>query len=351
MKQIYLSIFLLILLTCSGGQGTESKFQKKPAKVTEPQGLVLRDAPSIKGKQLALMRDGEEVMVLRDDGPEETLFGRKSRWFEVDYKGMNGFAFGGFLEYKGKQVTSKNQSIDKGKGFKNSIGMEFALIPSGEFLMGCSHGDIDCNENELPQHKVKITKSFYMGVFEVTQGQWEKVMRNNPSYFSKCGLDCPVESVSWDDTQVFIQKLCKMENLNPCTYRLPTEAEWEYSARAGTSTKYYWGESLDESYLWYKKNSGKQTHPVGKKKPNLFGLYDMIGNIDEWVQDWYEEKYYAKSPSNDPKGFESGGSHLFRGGSWDSIESRSRVSARIGLTGFKLDFKAYGIGFRLIKTE
>ena len=174
-------------------------------------------------------------------------------------------------------LMSKVGQPDKNR--TNSIGIEFALIPSGSFQMGCSDGDVDCQDDEKPQHKVTISNSFYMGKYEVTQGQWKRVMGNNPSYFKNCGENCPVEQVNWNDVQDFIKKLCELEKMNPCKYRLPTEAEWEYSARAGGSTrsstggsKYYWGETINDAYLWYDGNSGNTTYPVGKKKPNSWGL-------------------------------------------------------------------------------
>ena len=233
--------------------------------------------------------------------------------------------------------------VTKDKIFINSIGMEFVKIPEGSFLMGCSSGDTECENNEKPQHKVTISKSFYMGKFEVTQGQWKKVMgegflgfgEKNPSYFKSCGDDCPVENVSWNDVQEYIKKLCELEKMNPCKYRLPTEAEWEYSARTGGSTrsptggsKYYWGDSINDEYLWYDGNSGNTTHPVGKKKPNAWGLYDMTGNVWEWVGDWYDNSYYKNSPSADPKGANSGGFRVLRGGSWDFYAGFSRLSSR-----------------------
>ena len=220
------------------------------------------------------------------------------------------------------------------KTFINSIGMEFVKIPAGSFLMGCSQGDSECGEDEKPQHKVTISKSFYMGKFEVTQGQWKKVMgegflgigENNPSTFKSCGDDCPVETVSWNDVQEFIQKLNEKEGSNK--YRLPTEAEWEYSARAGSKTKYYWGETINDWYLWYDNNSGKATHPVGKKKPNAWGLYDMTGNVWEWVGDWYGSDYYKNASGNDPKGSNSGEYRVLRGGSWYINASYSCLSSR-----------------------
>ncbi len=344
MKKILL--FPFILLFCSSPQG-------RTAKVIEPEGLILRDRPTMQGRQLALMKEKEEVLVQRDDGPEDTLHGRKSRWFEVKYKGIKGYAFGAFLEYTGKQNSVTNK-LDFPKEFPktitNSVGMEFVLIPAGEFLMGCSDGDKECYDWEKPQHKVKITKPFYIGKVEVTQEQWEKVTGNNPSYYKDCGKDCPVEKVSWNDAQEYIEKLCKKEKtflqiitFQKCRYRLPTEAEWEYSARAGTAAKYY-AENPD-SIGWFDENSGVKTHPVGQKKPNAFGLYDMLGNVWEWVSDWYAEKYYSTSPDTDPVGPDKGSYRVLRGGSWSSYVRYTRASLRNDINP---DYGSSSFGFRLV---
>jgi formylglycine-generating enzyme required for sulfatase activity len=252
-----------------------------------------------------------------------------------------------FPEPEPEPEETVNVSLPTGKTHKNSIGMEFVEIPSGEFLMGCVKSDTKCGNDEKPQHKVKITKSFYIGKFEVTQGEWKKVMGNNPSDFVNCGEDCPVENISWNKAQKFIGELCKREEQSPCKYRLPTEAEWEYSARAGGSagSKYYWGDSNNDEYLWYDENSGKTTHPVGKKKPNAWGLYDMSGNVWEWVGDYYNDTYYKNSPSADPKGANSGAYRVLRGGSWGNNARGSRLSDRI--IG-KPDFRHFTDGFRLV---
>jgi formylglycine-generating enzyme required for sulfatase activity len=265
-------------------------------------------------------------------------------------------------------LMSKMGQPDKNR--TNSIGIEFALIPSGSFQMGCSDGDVDCQDDEKPQHKVTISNSFYMGKYEVTQGQWKRVMGNNPSYFQNCGENCPVEQVSWNDVQDFIKKLCELEKVNPCKYRLPTEAEWEYAARAGATTELYNGKLENNGFFesknldrigWFAGNAkatygggysirdlGKidglefykdaphqfvGTQVVGKKEPNAWGLYDMIGNVWEWNEDWYVEKYYDKTPLLDPKGADKGEFRSLRGGSWNDVARFSRLSIRfiIGL--------------------
>jgi len=248
-----------------------------------------------------------------------------------------------------KKMIYSSDFVFDGKIVTNSIDMDFVKIPAGSFLMGCSTGDTECEDNEKPQHKVRITESFYMGKYEVTQGQWKKVMGNNPSYFQNCGENCPVEQVSWNDVQDFIKKLCELEKMNPCKYRLPTEAEWEYSARAGGKTKYYWGDNINDAYLWYYGNSGYATHLVGKKKPNAWGLYDMIGNVWEWVGDWYDDSYYKNSPSADQKGAISDEyrvSRVIRGG---PRRYRDAWGSRLSMRGYDyFDNRGNYCGFRLV---
>jgi formylglycine-generating enzyme required for sulfatase activity len=173
--------------------------------------------------------------------------------------------------------------------------MQFVKIAPGEFMMGCSVGDIDCNADERPIHRVQITKEFEIGKYEVTQAQWEAVMGSNPSTMK--GQDRPVESISKQEVQDFLNKLNARND--GYRYRLPTEAEWEYAARAGSKESY--AGRLDE-IAWYAGNSEDETHPVGKKKPNAWGLHDMQGNVREIVSDWYASNYYNNSPVSDPAG-------------------------------------------------
>jgi formylglycine-generating enzyme required for sulfatase activity len=182
---------------------------------------------------------------------------------------------------------------------KNAFGMEFVKIAAGEFMMGCSPSDDQCAADENPRHRVEITKSFEIGKYEVTQGQWVAVMGTNPS--SNKGETRPVETVSKLEAQEFIAKLNARND--GYRYRLPTEAEWEYAARAGSDSSY--SGPLDQ-VAWYAANSDDETHPVGQKKPNAWGLYDVQGNVREWVSDLYSPAYYNVSPAANPTGPEPG---------------------------------------------
>lgn len=228
--------------------------------------------------------------------------------------------------------------------FTNTIGMEFVLIPAGSFIMGVAKGPGE-QDPETPAHPVTITKAFHLGKYEVTQGQWQAVMGMNPSQFHDPSR--PVEQVSWKDVQEFIQRLNALEKGD--RYRLPTEAEWEYAARAGTTTRFYWGddERVVGQYAWYNNNSDQQTQPVGQKLPNPWGLYDMAGNVWEWVGDWYHDAYYARSPAVDPQGPDEGANRVVRGGGWHRFKGSMRATTR--------DFNSPGRqapdqGFRLVRT-
>jgi formylglycine-generating enzyme required for sulfatase activity len=230
------------------------------------------------------------------------------------------------------------------KTYTNSIGMKFVLIPAGTFMMGADKEFEEAEDYEQPRHQVTISKPFYLGVYEVTQQQWKDVMGNNPSNFK--GRDNPVETVSWEDVQDFIRRLNQKEGHS--RYRLPTEAEWEYAARAGSTSTYFFGD--DESqlgdYAWYPGNSGRTTHPVGQKRANDWGLYDILGNVWEWVGDWWGETYYASSPSADPTGPISGAYRVDRGCGWNLVARLCRSASRFGLApaarsgycGFRLVF-------------
>jgi formylglycine-generating enzyme required for sulfatase activity len=220
--------------------------------------------------------------------------------------------------------------------------MEFVQIPAGKFMMGSNSGDND----EKPIHEVSISKAFYLGKYEVTQAQWQAMMGANSSRF-KNDPNFSVENVSWNEVQDFINKLHDEEK--GVKYRLPTEAEWEYAARAGTTTAYSFGDKPDElgEYAWFFDNARRTTHPVGQKKPNQWGLYDMHGNVWEWVQDWYSKDAYKALTSTavDPQGPATGSYRVFRGGCWgnnliSAYRSAQRrydaPSNRNGYLGFRL---------------
>ena len=219
----------------------------------------------------------------------------------------------------------KELTVDLGKGVK----LEMILIPAGEFLMGSPDSDKDAYIGEKPQHRVRITKPFYLGQYLVTQEQWEAVMGSNPSYFK--GPTNPVEQISWRDCQQFLGKLNTKSAAGGEQFRLPSEAQWEYACRAGSTTRYCFGDDDSKlgEYAWYDANSGRKPHPVGGKKPNAWGLYDMHGNVWEWCQDWYKDGYYAKSPMDDPIGAATTGlCPVFRGGSWESSNGCCRSAHR-----------------------
>ena len=198
----------------------------------------------------------------------------------------------------------------------NGVKLDLVLIPAGEFLMGSPDADVAASRDEKPQHRVRITNPFYLGKYLVTQQQWEAVMGGNPSRFK--GPRNPVEQVSWDDCQVFLEKLNAKAGKEPGKFALPTEAQWEYACRAGSGGRYCFGD--DESrlgdYAWHSMNAGDRTHPVGEKKPNAWGLYDMHGNVWEWCADWYDGRYYTTLPSDDPTGPTGGSYRVCRGGCW-----------------------------------
>jgi formylglycine-generating enzyme required for sulfatase activity len=231
-------------------------------------------------------------------------------------------------------------TVDLGNGAK----LELVLVPAGEFLMGSPVADKDAFSDEQPQHRVRITKPFYLGKYQVTQEQWKAVMGSKPSFLK--GPKHPVELVSWDDCQKFFGKLNGKSGKGSGTFQLPSEAQWEYACRAGSKTKYCFGD--DEArlgdYAWYAANSNGKTHPVGAKKPNAWGLYDMHGNVWEWCQDWYDGGYYAKSPVDDPRGPARGSGRVARGGGRAAIAKLCRSAVRYS---FKPAHSDFNLGLRV----
>jgi formylglycine-generating enzyme required for sulfatase activity len=217
----------------------------------------------------------------------------------------------------------------------NGLGMRLAVVPAGTFLMGSPEADRDAFPDEKPPHPVRIERPFLLGVYPVTQGEFRAVTGRNPSKFQTSGRDTsrrPVESVSWQEAIEFCNALSEAEGLAPFYlssegepidpdadgYRLPTEAEWEYACRAGSKTRYYFGDDPARlrDHAWYRDNGESRTHTVGQKRPNAWGLYELHGNVWEWCWDGYDADYYAASPESDPWGPGQAETRVLRGGSW-----------------------------------
>ena len=276
--------------------------------------------------------------------------------------------------------TPRPPKVDHGL-ITNSIGMKLSLIPSGEFLMGTPRGESQSYTHEKPRHRVRITRPFYLGIYEVTQSEYREQMGTNPSHFSVggegkdkvAGMDTarfPVENVSWLDAMAFCNELSKREGLRPCYgsareviaegtgYRLPTEAEWEYACRAGTTTAFTFGDRISSTMANFNGTVNyngsamgpylERTAPAGDYRPNAFGLFDMHGNVREWCSDWIGDKYYAKSPVDNPPGPTQAASRVIRGGGWDNIPSICR-SAHRGWVG--PGQRNNSLGFRVVRVQ
>jgi formylglycine-generating enzyme required for sulfatase activity len=222
----------------------------------------------------------------------------------------------------------KHLTVDLGNG----ITLELALIPAGRFMMGSSESETSSlpalpahPTNESPLHEVNITRPFYMSAYKVTQEQYQQVMGANPSRFS--GQNLPVDAVTWDDAANFARRAAAKANRK---VHLPTEAQWEYAVRAGTGTRYTFGEDENKigEYAWYRENGKGMTHPVGEKPPNAWGLFDVHGLLWEYCSDFYADSY-AGAGSTDPSGPASGQAHATRGGTWGSRPPFLRSAIRV----------------------
>lgn len=246
-------------------------------------------------------------------------------------------------------VPSTRDMVRQSVRIRNKLGMEFVFCPPGEFMMGVHVSEPGWNVKDN-QHNVKLTKGFYIQNTEVTQDQWKMLMGTNPSFYSGCGDNCPVEQVSWDDCRKYIERINKIDPGK--NYRLPTEAEWEYACRADTASLYSWGNGAD----CYKANFGNsifsqecnpinagRPRPVASYPPNAWGLYDMHGNVLEWCQDWHAA-YNAQNGQTDPTGPSSGSFRICRGGGWYTDAGYVRSAAR---TWNNPAHKGNGLGFRL----
>jgi formylglycine-generating enzyme required for sulfatase activity len=245
--------------------------------------------------------------------------------------------------------------------YTNSVGMVFVQIPAGSFMMGSADSDPEAGSNEKPRHRVTLSKPFYLGKFEVTLAQWQAVMaaspyggpRSNP-FYDLPGMAVRINrpthpaTVSWNEAQEFIKRLNQKEGHG--RYRLPTESEWEYAARAGTATAYSFGDDVTQlgRHAWYGEDFATgSTHPVGQKLPNAWGLHDVHGNVWEWVQDGYSDRAYTESPAVDPLVASTGTGRVVRGGSWHVTSGSWRSAFR---KRYEADYRGISIGMRVAMT-
>ncbi len=337
----------------------------KPAVITVSAGKrgieVRKDGIRVFGQEVTVQAGGDpltvRLMPLTDSGSKtvEVVKNEAERKEKVPVPGIKG-------EAEPKSETPAPPA--EPEFLTTSIGggqLKLKRIPAGTFRMGSTDADRDAWDGEKPRHEVRITRPFYLGVYEVTQGQFQAVMGENPSYF-KGSDNLPVEQVSWLQAVTFCNRLSEREGLKPYYriegetvavtggdgYRLPTEAEWEYACRAGTTTRFSFGDDENAlgQYAWYSANSNGRPHPVGEKHPNALGLHDMHGNVSEWCWDAYNAEYYKQSPTNDPQGPDRASDRARRAGGW-SLEPRLDRSAFRwwGAPGFR----AYDLGFRLAR--
>lgn len=255
--------------------------------------------------------------------------------------------------------------LDTPVEFQSTSGMKLRLIPPGQFIMGSHQAELGRSKDEGPQHRVRITTPFYMGVFPVLQCEYCYVTGEHPSHFQRLlgarseeeTRKLPVENVSWQSADEFCQRLSLMESKNGAErrYRLPTEAEWEYACRAGTVTPFHVGPDLssreanfDGRHPYGKGKDGpnlERTTIAGSYQSNAFALYDVHGNVWEWCNDWFSRDYYSHSPVEDPQGPKIGRYRVFRGGSWDNRSRNCRSACRFRAS--PNNFKPF-IGFRVV---
>ena len=343
---------LLVLAIAGGGfavvkQGEAQSALKEQKRLSFEALVRNAEADDEKGESARVIAALEPYLLEREFA-QHPMRGKAEKLVEKardGYKRLEAFA---------EQIRKGDQTVTLDLG--NGVMLELVSIPAGTFTMGSPENEKDRRDGET-QHDVAITHPFYMGKFHVTQEQYEAVIGTNPSYFWGRPKN-PVEQVTWKDAAAFCEKLEKESGTSNVRFALPTEAQWEYACRAGTHTRFYCGDDENEleQYAWYDKNAGVGTagfgtHPVGQKKPNNFGLYDMHGNVFAWCQDWYDSTYYSISPKDDPAGPANGeiiklinrAHRVLRGGSWFVTPKLCRAALRFDVTPANRN-----IGFRVV---
>ena len=365
MKQLLAAIAVTVSLLIAGGCGQTAQPVAQPA-ITQPTSAPVYTAwpfdaneaarrQHATAKALGIWKEADEQAVgkliaqlsddrfsVRDDATKKLIeFGecvqpllkRKLQEGKLDPETADRI----------KAVLEKTApSLDLSCG--NHVTMKLVLIPAGKFMMGSPESEKDRGSDEGPQHEVTISKPFYMGFHKVTQEQYEQVMDENASRIK--GMSNPVESVSWHDAVEFCRKLSTKTGM---AVALPTEAQWEYSNRAGTKTRFTFGDDANQlgDYAWFEDNSDGTTHAFAQKKPNAWGLYDIHGNVWEWCSDWYDEKYYANAKNVDPAGPATGTFRVLRGGSWNHSPENCRSAFR---NWYAPGFPDGTFGFRVVMT-
>ncbi|MCL5978219.1 MAG: SUMF1/EgtB/PvdO family nonheme iron enzyme [Nitrospirae bacterium] len=326
----------------SGHEGGDFVFQLAKAMKEEPYKATVPFVSSeVSEETKKLQEEAEKLKKEREELEQAKAIMEEKKRLEEERKKLE-------REKQELAMAPAKKFIDKvtGAAYTDSTtNMEFVYVKGGCYQMGDVFGD-GHGLDEKPVHEVCVD-DYYIGKYEVTQGQWKAIMGNNPSYFKNCGDDCPVEGVSWNDIKDFINRLNNRSGGGK--YRLPTEAEWEYAARSGGKSEKYSGGSDVDSVAWHNINSGNKKHQVGTKQPNGLGLYDMSGNVSEWVNDWYDSDYYKNSPRNNPVGPNSGSNRVCRGGGWASDPRVLRAAFRVGY--LPPGDRGNDLGFRLLRTR
>lgn len=326
MKHLYAGAVSAVVLLVGGMLHSEGARIGTVYSVTPAKGEVVvslsKNVNTVQMGSRMYLKLGDRAVVMRAVFPMQTVvkcsLEKKYRsGIRSIHKGMPVYNYVAGVEGDIKTPARQYRAGD----VKTVGGIEFAYIPGGSFMMGLADRE-ECF-NECPQHKVTV-KGFWMGKYEVTREQYRKITGGD-SGDSTGDNKKPITQVSWNEAKEFCDKFSKNHGVQ---VRLPYEAEWEYAARAGTSTAYYWGDKIDGNYCWYQGNSGRIIHPVGKKRPNGFGLYDMSGNVWEWCMDFYSAGYYRDSPEMDPRGPSWAFLHVIRGGTVDDMGIKMRTTIR-----------------------
>lgn len=336
LKKMLLSVMAVFVLVVFNACSIEAKSLTKGEVYRSNKGGTIE---VISGSELEINKGGQITLAkygFKDD-KLRAVFGDTVVYFEITKEGLKD-------EKTGQVYYSKAALAALEKNVLEELKKSMVFVKGGCYQMGDTFGD--GNADEKPVHEVCVD-DFYIGKYEVTQKEWNAIMGNNPSEFKGCD-SCPVESVSLNDAQEYINKLNSKTGKK---YRLPTEAEWEYAARSGGKNEKYAGGNDIDSVAWYYKNSGGKTHPVGQKKPNGLGIYDMSGNVWEWTNDWYDKNYYSSSPKNNPQGANGGQIPVLRGGSWSNVPRDSRAAFRYWGNPDYRSFSRDLVGFRCVLTK